>query len=37
MKPATVKQVAFIKRLVAQTGAYQDGEGMTVNMTIPPS
>lgn len=36
MKSATVKQVAFIKRLAAQTGAYQDGEGMTVNMTVYP-
>lgn len=36
MKPATAKQVSFIKRLVAQTGAYQDGEGMTVNMTVYP-
>ena len=36
MKPATVKQVSFIKRLVAQTGAYQEGEGMVVNMTIYP-
>ena len=36
MKPATVKQVAFIKRLAAQTGAYQDGEGMVVNMKIYP-
>ena len=36
MKPATLKQISFIKRLVAQTGAYQDGEGMTVNMTVYP-
>ena len=36
MKPATVKQVALIKRLAAQTGAYQDGEGMVVNMKIYP-
>lgn len=36
MKPATAKQVSFIKRLVAQTGAYQDGEGMAVNMTVYP-
>lgn len=36
MKPVTPKQITFIKRLVAQTGAYQDGEGMTVNMTVYP-
>lgn len=36
MKPATPKQISFIKSLVAQTGAYQDGEGMTVNMTVYP-
>lgn len=36
MKPATPKQISFIKSLVAQTGAYQDGEGMTVNMTMYP-
>lgn len=36
MKPATPKQISFIKSLVAQTGAYQDGEGMVVNMTIYP-
>lgn len=36
MKPATLKQISFIKSLVAQTGAYQDGEGMTVNMTVYP-
>ena len=36
MKTATVKQVAFIKRLVTQTGAHQDGEGMVVNMKIYP-
>lgn len=36
MKPATPKQISFIKRLVAQTGAYQDGEGMTVNMSVYP-
>lgn len=36
MKPATLKQISFIKRLAAQTGAYQDGEGMVVNMTIYP-
>lgn len=36
MKPVTPKQITFIKRLVAQTGAYQDGEGMTVSMTVYP-
>ena len=36
MKPATPKQISFIKRLAIQTGAYQDGEGMTVNMTVYP-
>lgn len=36
MKPATPKQISFIKRLAVQTGAYQDGEGMTVNMTVYP-
>lgn len=36
MKPATPKQISFIKSLVAQTGAYQDGEGMAVNMTVYP-
>lgn len=36
MKPATPKQISFIRSLVAQTGAYQDGEGMVVNMTIYP-
>jgi len=36
MKPATPKQISFIKSLVAQTSAYQDGEGMMVNMTIYP-
>lgn len=36
MKPATLKQISFIKRLAVQTGAYQDGEGMTVNMTVYP-
>lgn len=36
MKPATLKQISFIKRLATQTGAYQDGEGMTVNMTVYP-
>jgi hypothetical protein len=36
MKLATPKQISFIRSLVAQTGAYQDGEGMVVNMTIYP-
>ena len=36
MKTATPKQISFIKSLVAQTGAYQDGEGMMVNMTVYP-
>ena len=27
----TEKQISFIARLAAQTGAYQDGEGMAVN------
>lgn len=36
MKPATPKQISSIKRLAVQTGAYQDGEGMTVNMTVYP-
>lgn len=36
MKPVTPKQISFIRSLVAQTGAYQDGEGMVCNMTIYP-
>lgn len=36
MKNITAKQIGFIKSLTFQTGAYQDGEGMIVDMKLYP-